>query len=47
VKSFKDVRNKSTDRWYKNQPEWGTDESDYKARKITPGQKNGNKSQKK
>lgn len=28
----------STDRWYKNQPEWGTPEAATKAKKITPGQ---------
>lgn len=27
-----------TDRWYKNQPEWGTPESTKKAKKMTPGQ---------
>ena len=27
-----------TDRWYKNQPEWGTIEAAMKARKMTPGQ---------
>ena len=27
-----------TDRWYKQQPEWGTPESSKKAKKITPGQ---------
>lgn len=27
-----------TDKWYKNQPEWGTKESDKKARTMTPGQ---------
>jgi len=27
-----------TDRWYKDQPEWGTPESTKKAKKITPGQ---------
>ena len=29
-----------TDRWYKDQPEWGTPESTKKAKKMTPGQKN-------
>jgi len=29
---------KKTDRWYKDQPEWGTPESDKMARKKTPGQ---------
>lgn len=28
----------STDRWYKDQPEWGTPESTKKAKKMTPGQ---------
>lgn len=28
----------ATDRWYKNQPEWGTPESTKKAKKTTPGQ---------
>lgn len=28
----------ATDRWYKNQPEWGTPESSKKAKKMTPGQ---------
>ena len=28
----------STDKWYKDQPEWGTKESDKKARAMTPGQ---------
>jgi hypothetical protein len=28
-----------TDRWYKDQPEWGTKEAAAKAKKITPGQK--------
>lgn len=27
-----------TDKWYKDQPEWGTKESDKKARAMTPGQ---------
>ena len=27
-----------TDRWYKDQPEWGTPESTKKAKKVTPGQ---------
>ncbi|NCX33946.1 MAG: hypothetical protein EBX23_00985, partial [Proteobacteria bacterium] len=27
-----------TDRWYKDQPEWGTPESTKKAKKITPGE---------
>lgn len=27
-----------TDRWYKEQPEWGTPESSKKAKKVTPGQ---------
>lgn len=31
----------SSDRWYKDQPEWGTPESTKKAGKITPGQKEG------
>ena len=29
-----------TDRWYPQQPEWGTPESSKKAKKITPGQAN-------
>ena len=29
----------STDRWYKDQPEWGTPESTKKAKEMTPGQK--------
>ena len=28
----------STDKWYKDQPEWGTKESNKKARAMTPGQ---------
>ena len=28
----------ATDRWYKDQPEWGTPESSKKAKKCTPGQ---------
>ena len=28
----------STDRWYKEQPEWGTPESTARARAMTPGQ---------
>lgn len=28
----------STDKWYKDQPEWGTPESSKKAKKVTPGQ---------
>jgi hypothetical protein len=28
-----------TDQWYKDQPEWGTDASSKKAKKVTPGQK--------
>jgi hypothetical protein len=35
MKKFKELR---TDSWYKDQPEWGTDEADKKARKVTPGQ---------
>ena len=27
-----------TDKWYKDQPEWGTDESKKKAKSMTPGQ---------
>ena len=34
----KRVAESSTDRWYKNQPEWGTPESTKLAKKITPGQ---------
>jgi hypothetical protein len=30
----------ATDRWYKQQPEWGTPESSKKAKKVTPGQAN-------
>lgn len=36
----KRVAESSTDRWYKNQPEWGTPESTKLAKKITPGQQN-------
>jgi len=32
------VMTEATDRWYKNQPEWGTPESTKKAKKITPGE---------
>jgi hypothetical protein len=40
MKNIKKVLNKeTTDKWYKNQPEWGTDESDKKAKAMTPGQK--------
>ena len=28
-----------TDQWYKDQPEWGTNASTKKAKKVTPGQK--------
>jgi hypothetical protein len=31
-------RLEESDRWYKNQPEWGTPESTKKAKSITPGQ---------
>lgn len=34
----KDIDEK-TDKWYKNQPEWGTDESQKEAKCKTPGQK--------
>ena len=34
----KRVAESSTDRWYKNQPEWGTPESTKLAKKITPGE---------
>jgi len=34
----KRVAESSTDKWYKNQPEWGTPESTKLAKKITPGQ---------
>ena len=33
------IPEESTDRWYKNQPEWGTDESTAKAKTTTPGEK--------
>jgi len=32
------VYEKKTDRWYKDQPEWGTPESTKKAKKITPNE---------
>jgi nicotinamide mononucleotide adenylyltransferase len=32
------VMTEATDRWYKDQPEWGTPESTKKAKKMTPGQ---------
>lgn len=32
------VVEEKTDRWYKNQPEWGTPEATKKAKQITPGQ---------
>lgn len=32
--------NKKTDQWYKDQPEWGTDEAAKAAKKKTPGQTN-------
>ena len=35
----KKVAEKKEDRWYKDQPEWGTPESTKKAKKMTPGEK--------
>ena len=32
------VMTEATDRWYKDQPEWGTPESTKKAKKMTPGE---------
>jgi len=32
------TKRESTDRWYANQPEWGTPESTAHAKKMTPGE---------
>ena len=37
----KEGLSEGTDKWYKDQPEWGTPESTKKAEKITPGQSEG------
>lgn len=37
----KEGLSEGTDKWYKDQPEWGTPESSKKAGKITPGQSEG------
>lgn len=42
MKTFNEFRSgsniKKTDRWYKDQPEWGTPEATKKAKEITPGE---------
>lgn len=42
VRAFRDLVNKmqkeGTDKWYKDQPEWGTPEATKKAKKMVPGQ---------
>ena len=39
VAGFSVPLSERSDKWYKNQPEWGTPESAEKAKKMTPGQK--------
>ena len=45
IRGFRDLLKKmqmegvETDRWYKDQPEWGTPEATKKAKKMTPGEK--------
>jgi hypothetical protein len=39
IANFSQSLSENTDRWYKDQPEWGTPESTRKAKKKTPGEK--------
>jgi hypothetical protein len=39
IAGFSVSLSEGTDKWYKDQPEWGTPEATVKAKKITPGEK--------